>query len=87
MIVLEPRSPLWSNPYRIEVIITSLTEMLELPNFGYKTRSTVSFESLDKTLLMTSWTEIITESIEMSIFSKDTGLELASLVIVAKFPF
>ena len=60
--------------------------MLELPNFGYKTRSTISFESLDKTLLMTSWTEIITESIEKSIFSKDTGLELASLVIVAKFP-
>ena len=61
--------------------------MLELPNFGYKTRSAVSFESLDKTLLMTSWTEIITESIEKSIFSKDTGPELASLVIVAKFPF
>ena len=61
--------------------------MLELPNFGYKTRSTISFEPLGKTLLMTSWREIITESIEKSIVSKDTDLELASLVIVAKFPF
>ena len=24
----------WSNPYKIEVMITSLIEMLELPNFG-----------------------------------------------------
>ena len=24
----------WSNPYKIEVVITSLMEMLELPNFG-----------------------------------------------------
>ena len=30
----------WSNPYKIEVIITSLTEMLELPNFGCMTTFT-----------------------------------------------
>ena len=38
----------WSNPYKIEVMITSLIEMLELPNFGQMTKSTVCFESLDK---------------------------------------
>ena len=31
----------WSNPYEIEVMITSLIEMLELPNFGHMTPSTV----------------------------------------------
>ena len=31
----------WSNPYRIEVIITSVTEMLELPNFGHMTTFTL----------------------------------------------
>ena len=31
----------WSNPYKIEVMITSLTEMLELPNFGYMTTFTL----------------------------------------------
>ena len=29
--------PLWSNPYKIEVMITSLIEMLELPNFSHMT--------------------------------------------------
>ena len=28
---------LWSNPYKIEVMITSLIEMLELPNFSHMT--------------------------------------------------
>ena len=43
MIELEPRPPLkkngffWSNPYKIEVMITSLIEMLELPNLGHMT--------------------------------------------------
>ena len=38
---LEPRPPLkkkwfsWSNSYKIEVMITSLIQMLELPNFGH----------------------------------------------------
>ena len=27
----------WSNPYKIEVMITTLIQMLELPNFGYMT--------------------------------------------------
>ena len=31
----------WSNPYKIEVVITSLIEMLELPNFADMTRSTI----------------------------------------------
>ena len=30
----------WSNPYKIEVMIASLTEMLELPNVGHMTTST-----------------------------------------------
>ena len=35
-------------------MITSLTEMLELPNFGPVTKFTLQFESRDKILLMTS---------------------------------
>ena len=31
----------WSNPYKIEVMISSLIEMLELPNFGHMPTSTV----------------------------------------------
>ena len=31
----------WSNPYKIEVMITSLIQILELPNFGRVTTSTV----------------------------------------------
>ena len=31
----------WSNPYKIEVMITSLLEMLELPNFGHMTTPTI----------------------------------------------
>ena len=30
----------WSNPYKIEVMITPLIEMLELPNFDYMNTST-----------------------------------------------
>ena len=41
-------------------MITSLTEMLELPNFGHMTMPTISFELRDKVLLVTSWTEIMT---------------------------
>ena len=39
-------------------MITSLTEMLELPNFSHMTAFTFYFESHDKILLATSWTEI-----------------------------
>ena len=34
--------------------------MLELPNFDDMTKSTISFESRDKILLVTSWVEIMT---------------------------
>ena len=38
----------WSNPYKIEVMITSLVQTLELPNFGHMTTSIIEFESFDK---------------------------------------
>ena len=41
-------------------MITFLIEMLELQNFGDMTTSTVLFESCDKILLVTSWTDIVT---------------------------
>ena len=42
----EPRPPLkkaffWSNLYKIEVLITSLIEMLQLPNIGRMNTSTI----------------------------------------------
>ena len=45
-IELEPQSPLkksslWSNPYKIEVMITSLTERLELPDLDHMTPFTL----------------------------------------------
>ena len=40
-------------------MITSLIVMLELPNFGQMTTFTIWFESRDKILLATSWTEMI----------------------------
>ena len=44
----------WSNPYNTDVMITSLIEILELPNFGHMTASTIKFESRDNILLVTS---------------------------------
>ena len=41
-------------------MIASLIETLELPNFGHMITSTMSFESGDKILLMTSWSEVMT---------------------------
>ena len=41
-------------------MITSLTEVLKLPNFGQMTKFTIQYESRDKFLLMTSQTEIMT---------------------------
>ena len=41
-------------------MITSLIEILELLNFGHMITSTTKFESRDKTLLVTSWTKIMT---------------------------
>ena len=40
--------------------MTSLTEMLELPNFDHMTTFTIQFESRDKIVLVTSWAEIMT---------------------------
>ena len=41
----EPRAPLkkffWSDPYEIELMVTSLIDMTELPNFGHMTTSTI----------------------------------------------
>ena len=46
IIELEPRLPLkkavfWSNSYKIEIMITSLTEMLKLPNICHMTTFTL----------------------------------------------
>ena len=40
-------------------MITSLIEIPELPNFAHMTTTTLEIESVDKILLVTSWTEII----------------------------
>ena len=62
IIELEPRPSLkkkcffWSNSYKIEVIITSLIEMLDLSDFGHMTTSAIQNESCDKVLLVISWT-------------------------------
>ena len=37
----------------------SLIEILELPNFGLMTTSTIQFNSRNKILLVTSWKEIM----------------------------
>ena len=53
----------WSHPYKIEVMIISLIEMQELPNFGHMTTFTIElhlqFESLDKILLVTCCYHVI----------------------------
>ena len=41
-------------------MITSLIEIIDLANFGDMTSSTIKFESRDKILLVTSWTENVT---------------------------
>ena len=46
---------LWSNSYKIVVMITSLIEMLELQNFGHMNTPAMQFESSNTTLLVTSW--------------------------------
>ena len=43
-------------------MITSLIEILELPNFGHMTTSTILFESFHKISLVTSWAEIMTST-------------------------
>ena len=44
----------WSNSYKIDVMITSLIEMLVLLNLGHMTKPTIQFESRDEILLVTS---------------------------------
>ena len=42
-------------------MITSLIEMLELPNFAHMSKFTIEFESrMIKILLVVSWAEIMT---------------------------
>ena len=38
----------WSNPYKIEVMITSVIQMLELPDFGHMTTSTYNLSHVTK---------------------------------------
>ena len=74
----------WSNPYKIEVVITSLMEMLQLPNFGHMNTSTILFESRDNILLVTSSAEIMTSQ---PLFQKSIILkrpEVASFVDIIK---
>ena len=64
-IKLEPRPPLkklafWWNPYKTEIMITSLIEMLELPKLNLMFTAAISFSSHDKIWLVKSWTEIMT---------------------------
>ena len=35
------KQTLLTNPYKIGIVVTSLTEILELPNFGHMTTSTI----------------------------------------------
>ena len=44
----------WSNLYKIEVMITSVIQMQQLPNFGHMTTSMLWFYSCDRVLLVTS---------------------------------
>ena len=48
------------NPYQIEVMITSLIDVLQLPNFVHITASTIKLESRDKILVLTSQTKVMT---------------------------
>ena len=41
-------------------MITSIIAMLELPNFGHMTKFSIWFLSRGNSLLVTSWTEIVT---------------------------
>ena len=64
IIELEPRPPLKKVFFLvkslIEVMITSLIVVLELPNIGHMTTSRTQYKSLIRILLVTSWVEILT---------------------------
>ena len=72
-----------SNPYKIEVMITSPLEMLE---FCHMTISTIYFESSDKILLVTSWAEIMASlpSFENSLLLRGTKAEWPILLTSSK---
>ena len=50
---------LWSNSYKIKVMVTSPIVMIELSNFGHTTAFKIWFQSRDNSLLVVSWTEIM----------------------------
>ena len=50
----------WSKPHKIEIMITYLKDMLESPNFGHMTTSTILFDSRNKILQVTPWTKVMT---------------------------
>ena len=47
------------NPHKVETVITSLTEMLELLNFDHMNTSIILFDLRDKISLVTSLTEVM----------------------------
>ena len=69
-----------SNPSEIEIMITSVIEMLYLPNFAQMTTLTIQFESRDKILLVTSWTEILTS---LTLLQKTFSLRKPRVAIFA----
>ena len=61
-------------------MIASLTEMLELSNFGQITKFTIKFESCNKILLLTSWTKTMTPQL---FFQKNLILRRLRVAIFA----
>ena len=61
-------------------MIASLTEMLELSNFGQITKFTIKFESCNKILLLTSWTKTMTPQL---FFQKNLILRRLGVAIFA----
>ena len=61
-------------------MIASLTEMLELSNFGQITEFTIEFESCNKVLLLTSWTKTMTPQL---FFQKNLILRRLGVAIFA----
>ena len=61
-------------------MIASLTEMLELSNFGQITEFTIEFESCNKILLLTSWTKTMTPQL---FFQKNLILRRLRVAIFA----
>ena len=53
----------WSNPYKIEVMITSFVEVLQLPNFGHMTISTIQFESRNNVWWWRHWQKFWRENL------------------------